>query len=70
MTLFGLLDTVPKAMVVLKDGSVYTGSSLGVMPAEDDDGDDLGFDEIMFKPDGESGIVNIRETDIVSVDPV
>jgi len=67
MTLFALLDTIPKAKVTLKDGSVYIGTSWGVIPAENEDGDDLGFDEIIFKPDGESGIVEIRESDIVSV---
>lgn len=54
-----------KVRIVLQDDSVIEGVSWGIIPAEDDEGEDLGYDEMFFVMDiSESQYIFLKDEDI------
>lgn len=63
-----MVDEYNYATVTLTNGSVYSGKSWGIEPAENDEGDYLGFYYVVFKVPGIANVLCLRNEDIVSVD--
>ncbi len=59
-----------KMKLTLLDGTVVIGESWGILDAQDDDGEDLGYEELVFQVDRYKNSLFIREEDIVKVEKV
>ncbi len=53
-----------KVKITLQDGSTITGVSWGITPAEDDDGEDLGYDLMAFLIDETKTPIFLKEDQI------
>ena len=58
------IDAFEKAKITLSDGTVLTGTSWDVAEAEDDDGESLGYEYLVFKADGIENPLVLSEEDI------
>lgn len=59
-----------KVKITLQDDSVIEGVSWGILPAEDDEGEDLGYDIMVFLIDGTKTPVFLREEQIKEFEKV
>lgn len=64
MNMLAKLDNMKRAKVTLRDGTVATGTSWGILDAEDDYGNDLGFEVLIFMTDTGMGALTLEESDI------
>lgn len=55
-----------KVKITLQDGTVIAGKSWGILPAEDDDGEDLGYDIMTFLIDGTKTPIILEDKQIKS----
>jgi len=56
------------ATLTLVDGTTVRGKSWGIIDAEDSDGNDLGYQWLVFMPDGYCNALFLREEDIETVE--
>ena len=64
-----LADKYNRARLILENGEEVIGKAIDVMDAEDGDGVDLGYQWLVFWPDGECNPLFLREEDIQEVFP-
>lgn len=64
------IDNLNRARLVLVDGSVVVGKSWNIDEAEDDDGETLGYDLMIFKVEGLNNPLSLREEDILSFEKI
>lgn len=65
-----VLDSLKCAKVTLNDGSVIVGSSWGLIPAENENGEDLGYDVMIFMTIDGNGSYEIDENNLISFEEV
>lgn len=65
---FEQIEKVNKVKLLLKDESVVTGESWGIIDAQDDDGESLGYDVLIFKTDSLDNPLTLKEEEILNVE--
>lgn len=66
--LYEVEKLVGKVKITLIDDSVIEGVSWGLLDAEDDDGNDLGYETLTFLPEGSEIPIILREEQIKKVE--
>lgn len=66
--MFEKVEKLNKAKITLSSGSVITGESWGIIDAEDDDGEELGYALLIFKADDYDNPLSLKEEDIKNVE--
>lgn len=70
MNMFEEVEKLNRAKITLSNNSVVVGESWGIIDAEDDDGESLGYTLLIFKADGHKNPLSLKEEDIKSVEIV
>ena len=65
---FEMIEKLNSAKVTLSDGSVVTGTSWGIIDAQDDDGESLGYEVLVFDTKSSKSPLILKEEDILSVE--
>lgn len=65
---FEMIEKLNSAKVTLSDGSVITGTSWGIIDAQDDDGESLGYEVLVFDTKSAKSPLILKEEDILSVE--
>lgn len=60
-----LANKYKKIKIFLINGEVLVGESWGVNPSFDDEGEELPYNCLTFKPDGYGGIIDLKNEDIL-----
>ena len=68
--MFKKVEELNRAKLTLSNGSVVVGESWGIIDAEDDDGEDLGYELLIFKTDELKNPLSLKEEDIKKVEAV
>ena len=68
--MFEKVEELNKAKLTLSNGSVVTGESWGIIDAEDDDGESLGYTLLIFKVDNLKNPLSLKEDDIKKVESI
>lgn len=68
--MFKKVEELNRAKLTLSDDSVVVGESWGIIDAEDDDGEDLGYELLIFKTDELKNPLSLKEEDIKKVEAV
>lgn len=66
--MFEKVEKLNKAKITLTSGSVITGESWGIIDAENDDGEELGYTLLIFKADGYDNPLSLKEENIKKVE--
>ena len=70
MSKFVEIEKCKRAQITLIDGTIYEGESWGIEEALNNDGEDLGFDYLVFKAENIKNPLALREKQIVNVKPL
>ena len=68
MSAFENVEKLNKAKLTLSNDSVIVGESWGIVEAEDDDGESLGYTLLIFKVDNYKNPLSLKEEDIKKVE--
>ena len=68
MSAFEKVEKMNKAKLTLSNDSVIIGESWGIIEAEDDDGESLGYTLLIFKVDNYKNPLSLKEEDIKKVE--
>ena len=68
--MFEKVEKLNRAKLTLSSGSVVVGESWGIIEAEDDDGESLGYTLLIFKVDDQKNPLSLKEEDIKKVETV
>jgi hypothetical protein len=68
VSVFEKVEKLNRAKITLSSGTSVTGESWGIIDAEDDDGEELGYTLLIFKADGYNNPLSLKEEDIKNVE--
>lgn len=65
-----LSDRYKKIRIFLNDGEILVGESWGIEPAFDDEGEELPYNCLVFKPDDYKHTIALKNEDILKAERV
>ena len=67
---FAEIERYNKVQITLIDGTIHVGESWGIEEALNDDGEDLGFEYLIFKTENIQNPLALQEKEILNVKPI
>ena len=68
MSIFEKIEKFNRARITLSDGIIVKGESWGIIAAEDDDGEESGYELLIFKVDEYDNPLSLKEEDVKKVE--